>query len=263
MINFYFEGQEDFFKSTITATATIIVGLLASFTGILTIIVSYYSNKRNLNFLLEKDKREHESRQKKDELEFAKDTRDKQKAYNRILGAFLKVYHSYVKHKFLFDEKGVNNFPDQYLLQTLDKIDNFKIEISSFKKRFEEEAEIIPELTIYLHEILDILGRFELLDGQIPVDPNNPDAETAKLVFQRAHTYAVSELLDSYFEDLIEKIARKADVSEEFLKELKDINSKDSIEFNIRTQKEIMDRMFASLSRQTGQEINIDTLNQK
>ena len=254
------EELADVWKSFITAGATILVGLFGFTTAILTIVISYWYNKRNLNFLLEKDKREHESRSKRDELEFAKDNREKQRAYNRILGSFLKVYHSYVKHKYLFDENGVNNFPDEYLIQTVEKVDNFKYEISVFKKCFNEEAEIIPELTIYLHEILDLLGRFELLDSQIVVDPNNPQSQSAKLIWQRAHIFAVSDLLDKYFEDLIETIAKKADVSDEFLIELRAFNSKDTVEYNINIQKEILDRMLASLSRQTGQTVTLDTL---
>ncbi|MFC0878931.1 hypothetical protein ACE01N_20220 [Saccharicrinis sp. FJH2] len=258
MIELIFNTTNDFWKNFATSTATLTVGLLGFITAILTLIFSNSNNKRNHYFLLEKDKRDREDKLKKDELDFAKDKRERQRAYNRVLGCFLKVYHSYIKHKFLFNEDGISIMPDKYLIQMLDKIDNFIEEINTFKRIVITETEIIPELTIHLHELLDILSRFELLSAQIPTDPSQPDTEKMKVVFQRAHTFAVSELLDEYFTDLIEKLSKKAEVSDDFIDLMKEFNSSETMERNIKTQQEIMERMMQSLSRQLGQDVTIN-----
>jgi hypothetical protein len=240
MITFCANDSFGFLKTISTSSVTLIIGLLGFTSAILTLIYSHFNNKKNLNLLLEKD------------------IRERQRAYNRVLGSFLKVYHSYIKHKYLFNEDGVLIIPDKYLVQMLDKIDNFNSEINSFRKCIANETEILPELTIYLHELLDLLGRFELLSSAIPTDPMNPNSEQMKVLFQRAHTYAVKELLDEYFTDLIETIAKRADVSEEFLQDINAFNSTETIEKNIKMQEEIMTRMMQSLSRQLGGDVKIE-----
>lgn len=239
---------------------TLMVGTLGFITAILTLLYSNYNNKRNYNFLLEKDKRDRLERLKKDELDFAKDKRERQRAYNRVLGSFLKLYHAYIQHKYLFKESGVSNIPDSYLIQIVDKLDNLNVEIDSFKKTANDEAAILPELTIYLHEILNLLGRFEMVTEQVQVGIPTEALPTAKLLFKRAHSYAVQELLDEYFIDLIDKIAIKADTSQEFLKEIKDFNSTETIERNFEMQNEIMKRYFESISRQSGQQIDLQSI---
>ena len=238
------------------SSATLIVGILGFTTAILTLIYSNYSNKRNHNFLLEKDKRDREDRLKKDELDFAKDKREKQRAYNRILGSFLKLYHSYINHKYFFKETGIPILPDSILTQIVEKIDNFNSEVKSFKKTFNKESEIVPELTIYLHDILIILERFKIVVTQISNDPSIEDPEKIKLIVQRAHLFAVEEMLDKYFIDLIDSIANKAEVSDEFLEEIKEFNSKETVDKNIELQSELFNRFLESISRQTGQSFN-------
>ena len=70
-----------------TALATLTVGLLVFIATMLTLIFSTRNSRLNYNFLLQKDKAE------------------KQKSYNKVLGSFLKVYHSYLKHNLLFKEE--------------------------------------------------------------------------------------------------------------------------------------------------------------
>jgi hypothetical protein len=253
-------GTGELWKNFATSAATIIVGILGFTMAILTLIYSNNNNKRNHSFILEKDKRDREDRLKKDELDFAKDKRERQKAYNRVLGSFLKVYHSYIQHKFLFSELGVPNIPDKNLMQFISKLDNLNSEISLFKKVVSEESAIIPELTIYLHEILNLLGRFEMVEIELPADNSIEDLQKTKLLVQRAHSYAVQELLDEYFTDLIDKMAIKAEISDEFLKEIKEFNSIETVERNTEMQGKIMNRYIESISRQTGQNIDLNNI---
>jgi len=221
-----------------TAIVSLIVGTLGFLTAILTLIFSSRNNRRNYK------------------LQEHKENRERSKSYNRVLGNLLKVYHSYIKHKHLYKDEGVQDFPDAVLVQFVDKIDNFEVEIVKFKKVVENESEIIPELTIYIHELLDLLSRFELLSEHIPIN----DSSIEKLVFKRAHNYAVSELLDEYFDDLILKLSQKADIEENFIETLKEFNSDDTICKTIKIQQKILKRMMESLSKQTGQNLEISDL---
>ena len=237
-----------------------LIGILGFLTALVTLIYSHYNNKRNFEYLSEKDKLNREDNLKRDNFELKKDKKERQKSYNKILGSFLKVYHSYLKHKMLFDENGVNNIPDEYLIQQIDKIDNLNDEIKTFKKVANEQAEIIPEITIYLYEILDLLGRFEMTLEQIPKGLSLEEEGPTKLLIQRAHSFAVEELLDEYFTDLIDQIAIKAEVTDEFLTEIKEFNSEESAQKNLGIQNEIMKRYLESLSRQTGTKFDINDL---
>lgn len=260
MVELCINSPSDFWKNLSDSSGTLIVGVLGFTTAIATLVYSSYNNKRNYDFLLEKDKRDSEERSKKDELDFAKDKRERQRAYNRILGSFLKVYHSYIQHKYLFKETGVPNIPDKFLIQMVEKLDNLNVEIVSFKNLVSEESAILPELTIYLHEILNLLSRFEMVVAEIPTDISLEEYTKAKLLIQRAHSFAVEKLLDEYFSDLIDKIAIKAEISDEFLKEIREFNSNDAVEKNIEMQRELSQRYFESISRQTGQFIDINTV---
>jgi len=237
-----------------------LIGILGFISAILSLIYSNKNSKRNLDFLRNKSEKDRDDSLERYKLEDEKDRSERQKAYNRVLGSFLKVYHSYIKHQYLYSENGVLNIPDEYLVQQIENIDDLNIEIKSFKNTVNEQAEIIPELTIYLYEILDLLGRFELVVSQIPMNSNLQENNTAKLLIQRAHSYAVQEILDDYFSDLIEMIAKKAKVSNTFLKEIKDFNSNTVKEHNIEIQNNIMKRYLESISRQTGQDIDINNM---
>jgi hypothetical protein len=233
------ELQDNIFTDT-TAMISIIIGTLGFLSAIATLVFTILNNNRN--FKLQSDKNEIE----------------KSKAYNRILGNLLKVYHSYVKHKMLFAENGLENVPDYVLIQLIDKIDNFDTEIQKFKRVAENESEIIPELTFEIHDLLDILGRFEMISEHIksPEFENGPPERI--LIVRRSHTFAVQEILDEYFSSLITDLSKKADVDEEFQEALDKFNSSESLEKIVELQKNIFDRLLASLSRQIGEEIKLD-----
>ena len=235
------ELQDRIFNDT-TATVSLIIGILGFLSAIETLIFSAINNRRN--FKLQSEKNEIE----------------KSKAYNRVLGNLLKVYHSYVKHKMLFAENGVENIPDFALIQMIEKIDNFAEEIIKFRIVAEKESEIIPELTFEIHDLLDILGRFELMTEHTksPEFKNGPFDRI--LIIKRSHIFAVQEILDEYFSSLISDLSKKADVDDEFQKSLNEFNSAESLNKIIEMQKEIFERLLASLSRQIGEEIKMEDI---
>lgn len=227
-----------------TTIASLLVGTLGFFTAILTIVITSRNNKRNYKLIENKENRE------------------KSKSYNRVLGCLLKVYRSYIMHKQLYNENGMANFPDKALVEFIYKIDKFENEIAKFKQVVDEESEIIPEITMSLDELLDILSRFELLSEQIPKSNSNTDSKMLFLIFKRAHIYAVSELLDEYFKEIILEISKRSEVDNEFIKALQDFESEDAIEISVDIQKTVLDRMMESLSRQVGEEMTWDKLMQ-
>tara|TARA_R110000764_G_scaffold119039_2_gene206633 strand:- start:33506 stop:34228 length:723 start_codon:yes stop_codon:yes gene_type:complete len=235
------EQQEPFLSNT-TAIISLIIGALGFISAIGTLIFTTRNNNRN--FELQKENNE----------------REKSKAYNRVLGNFLKVYHSYIKHKHLLNENGMKNIPDFALEHTIDKIDNFEHEIEKFRIVVDNESEIIPELTIQLHEILDLLGRFQLMSEQFRNNTFDLNLQKNKLVLKRAFIFSIKDLLDDYFNDLINDLSEKAEVSEEFKKNLSEFNSEETIERNFELQNTLFERMLESLSRQLGRTVTIDEL---
>lgn len=223
----------------------LIVGVLGFVAAILTLVYTNINNRKNL------------------ELSQSIDRRESQKSYNRVLGSLLKVYHSFLKHKMLFSENGVEHMPDHLLITKIDELDSFEENIDHFRAVTEDELEIIPELTLFIHELLDLLGRFEMVSQhfesiEVQEGISSDQLELLKLKFKRAHNYSYEEVLDEYFLDLIHLISEKSDVQDDFLKEVKSYNSEESFEESAKVQSEIKNRMQESLSRQLGTDFNFD-----
>tara|TARA_R110000744_G_C19361432_1_gene561448 strand:+ start:1916 stop:2638 length:723 start_codon:yes stop_codon:yes gene_type:complete len=235
------EQQEPFLSNT-TAIISLIIGGLGFISAIGTLIFSTRNNNRNY------------------ELQSDKNEREKSRAYNRVLGNFLKVFHSYIKHKYLLNENGMENIPDFALEQTIEKIDNFEHEIEKFKIVVDNESEILPELTIQLHEILDLLSRFQIMSEQFKNNSFDLKLQKNKLVMKRAFIFSIKDLLDEYFSDLINDLSEKAEASNEFKENLVEFNSEETIERNLELQNMVLERMSASLSRQLGRTISINEL---
>lgn len=223
----------------------LIVGVLGFVVAILTFIYTNKNNRKNL------------------ELSQSIDRRDTQKSYNRVLGSLLKVYHSFLKHKMLFNEDGVEHMPDEVLMLKIEELDSFEDNIEYFKVVTTEESEIIPELTLYIHELIELLEKFRLVSehfsslgsvGGIPDD----QLQLLKLAFMRAHNFSYQEILDEYFIDLIELISDKADVEDGFLEEVKSYNSEESSSESLTIQSKIKSRLEESLSRQLGEDFSFD-----
>lgn len=233
----YLNNIEDSWKIPL---ATITGALIAFFGAMTTLLITSRYSKLNYNFLVQKDRYE------------------KQKSYNRVLGSFLKVYHSFLKHNLLFSENKQKFIPDDQLISFAQKLDNLTRDIEAFKKTVNEEAEILPEITLNLHSIIDLLDRFEIANTEIPNDVNVDDTENSKLVILRAQAFAVNEILNDAFHDLINTIAIKAEVSEEFLNNLRDYNSDSYEEKSLDQQEEIYKRFIESYERQTGKKFPLD-----
>jgi hypothetical protein len=81
-----------------------------------------------------------------------------------------------------------------------------------------------------------------------------------KLVLKRAFVFSIKDLLDDYFEDLINDLSKKAEISNEFKDHLAEFNSDETIGRNIKLQQELTERMLVSLSKQLSREVTIKEL---
>ena len=124
----------------------------------------------------------------------------------------------------------------------------------------DNESEILPELTIQLHEILDLLSRFQIMSEQFKNNSFDLKLQKNKLVMKRAFIFSIKDLLDEYFSDLINDLSEKAEASNEFKENLVEFNSEETIERNLELQNMVLERMSASLSRQLGRTISINEL---
>lgn len=230
--------QEEPFLNNTTAIVSLIIGGLGFLSAIGTLIFTARNNNRNYQLQIDKDERE------------------KSKSYNRVLGNLLKVYHSYIKHKHILHENGLKDFPDFMLEQLIDKIDNFEQEIENFRNVVENESEIIPELTIQLHELLDLLKRFQLMSELFRDYEFDLNLQQNKIVLKRAFIFSVKELLDEYFLDLINDLSEKAEVTDGFKENLAEFNSEETIERNLELQNKLIERMLDSLSRQLNRPVS-------
>ena len=147
-----------------TEFLSLLFGLLGFITAIATI---FFTSRHNSNSL---------------RLQQNKEEWERKKAYNHVFGRFLNLYHSYVKHKFLFDDEGVEILHDDILIKSVDLIDNFQNEVNKFRNVVDKETEIIPELSLLIHELLDLLSRFELIGSMIPINVEDPNSLKSKLM---------------------------------------------------------------------------------
>ena len=154
----------------------------------------------------------------------------------------------------------MKNFPDHILEQIIGKVDSFENEIEKFQVVINNESEIIPELTIQLHEILDLLGRFQIMSEKFKNKEFNLESDMNRLVLKRAHLFSVKELLDEYFSELINDLSEKADVSDKFKEIMFEFNSEKTRKSLLEIQNLLIERMLESLSRQLGRKITFNDL---
>lgn len=237
------------FLSNSTAIASLVVGGLGFMSAIATLMFNAYNSKKNFELQVKINNLQHE-----------KDNRDKSKAYNRVLGNLLKVFHAYVKHKQLLSESGFKDVPDEYLLKLLDEIDSFESEIVKFNSVANSETEIIPELTMQLHQLLEILNRFLLMTKHFKKNQSDSYLQENKLILKRAYIYSVSEYLDEMFDDVIKELSYKAETSNEFKDLISQFNSQETINQSFEIQEKLILRLLESLSRQFGREVTRDEL---
>jgi hypothetical protein len=179
------------------------------------------------------------------------DRKKKQEAYNRIFVAIVKLFYSYQKHKNLYAEKPSINLPDEVYSLIVKHIDTFDNDLEYFKESIIKESEIIPEISIESHLLFELSDRILILDimGLVETVISEMTNEQ-KLMAKRAQFYSLEKVFDEFFENILEKVRKRADVKKEFMDKLSYFGTLEYEIENFNFQKEIAKKYLDSLYRQ-------------
>lgn len=182
---------------------------------------------------------------------FWSDKKKKQQAYNRTFVAIVKLFYSYQKHKSLYDEEPLFDLPDSVFYIISKHIDTFNNDLEHFKESILEESEIIPEISIESHVLFEFADRIRIMDKMSLTEPAmNEMDEKQKLMAKRALFSAMQLVFDNFFEEIISKVQKRADVKKEFQEKLAYFGTEEYEIENYKMQKEVMLRYLESLYRQ-------------
>lgn len=179
------------------------------------------------------------------------DKKKKQEAYNRTFVAIVKLFYSYQKHKNLYAEKPSFNLPDEVYSLMVKHIDTFDNDLEYFKESVIKESEIIPEISIESHILFELSDRILILDRMGLVETVISEmTNEQKLMAKRAQFYSLEKVFDEFFENILEKVRKRADVKKEFMDKLSYFGTIEYEIENFNFQKEIAKKYLDSLYRQ-------------
>lgn len=180
------------------------------------------------------------------------DKKKKQQAYNRTFTSVVKLYYSYLKHKKIYSEETPGNFPEEIYVKVVKHLNSFNDDLDEFKNSVLKESEIIPEISIQAHMLFDTIERTRVLDKmKLAEDPALDEiSEKDDLAVKRAQFYAMGEIYDEFFTDIITEMRKHTTVKKEFVERLFYFKSSEYEKEAEKEQKRIMIRYFESLNRQ-------------
>lgn len=182
---------------------------------------------------------------------FWSDRKIKQQAYNRTFVAIVKFFYSYQKHKSLYEEEPLFNLPDNVFCIISKHIDTFNNDLENFKESIIKESEIIPEISIEAHILFEFADRIRIMDKMSLIEPiMNEMNEKQKLMTKRALFSAMKIVFEKFFDEIIPKVQKRADVEKEFQEKLLYFGTEEYEMENYEIQKKIMTRYLESLCRQ-------------
>ena len=176
----------------------------------------------------------------------------KRTSYNRIFTAVLKLYFSYLKHAEFYSEKAPLNFPDEIYIPMLKHLTNFNSDIDEFKQIVDKESDIVPEIMIQTHMLFDAVDRIRIVDRIQASNPQNhlQLSDTESLGVKRAQFYAMKEIYDEFFEEIIDNLQEKTCTSTDFIEKIKYFNTEEYQKENNIEQRKTMKKYYESLKRQ-------------
>lgn len=180
------------------------------------------------------------------------DKKKKQAAYNRLFVSLIKIYYSYLKHKKIYSEKPFGNLPDEVYALIAKHLDSFSNDLEEFRTAMITESEILPEFLIQFHVFFESIDRMRMIDKmKLGADPAiGPLSDEHSLIIKRAQFYAISEMCESFFDDMIIDFRRHTSVKTEFVNRLLYFKSAEyETEANLE-QRNIFKRYFESLKLQ-------------
>lgn len=186
----------------------------------------------------------------------------KRQAYNRVFSAIIKTYYSYLKYKMFYSESSLK-IPDEILLLIIKHTDNFKEDLDNFKSAAFAEAEIIPEITFKAHHLFDTLERLSVFD-KFKASEDAPDlgfiSESHELIIKRALLYALEEVFDNFFIDIIKEIKKHTPINKKFISRLLNLNTESYRVENELKQNKVYQRYRESLKKQGVEEDELGKL---
>lgn len=176
----------------------------------------------------------------------------KKTSYNRLFTSVLKLHFSYLKHSELYAEKPPMNFPDEMYIPMLKHLDTFDSDLNEFKETVGKESDVIPEIIIQTHMLFDAIDRIRIVDRIQAKNIENhiQISDTENVGIKRAQFYAMKEMYDDFFEDLITDLQKKTKTSPNFIKRIKYFKTEKYKLEVADEQKKIMKRYYESLNRQ-------------
>ncbi len=179
------------------------------------------------------------------------DKKKKQEAYNRTFVAVVKLFYSYKKHRNLYDEKPSINLPNEVYYLITKHIDTFDKDLETFKESIIKESLIIPEISIESHLLFELADRILIMDRMGLVETVISEmTNEQRLMAKRAQFYSLEKVFDEFFENILEKIKKRADVKKEFMDKLSYFGTVEYEIENFNLQKEIAKKYVDSLYRQ-------------
>lgn len=184
-------------------------------------------------------------------ISFNNGKKKKRESYNRVFTGLIKLYYSYIKHKGLYSEKAIFGVPDEEYIQVVKHIDTFDSDIQKFQNLLIDEVEIVPEISLKVHTVFEIIDRFGVIDriGNSGI-PNTEISDEEKLSIKRAQFFALDEFLSDFFKDIIEEIAKKTSVKKKFINDLFYLGSDEHEKETFDEQLKLIKRYYESLNRQ-------------
>lgn len=180
------------------------------------------------------------------------DKKKKQQAYNRTFTSVIKLFYSYLKHKKIYAEETPGNLPEEIYVTIAKHLSSFNEDLDEFKSSVLKESEIIPEVSIQAHILFDTIDRMRVMDKmKLAADPALAQlSDKDDLVIKRAQFYALSEVFEQFFTDIITDIRKYTTVSKEFVERLFYFKSADYEKEAEEEQRKVMAKYFESLHRQ-------------
>jgi len=176
----------------------------------------------------------------------------KKTSYNRLLTSVLKLHFSYIKHSELYAEKPPMNFPDDMYIPMLKHLDTFNKDLDEFKITVDRESDIVPEIIIQTHMLFDAIDRLRIVDRMQAKNTENhiqiSDKESVGI--KRAQFYAMSEMYEDFFDEIINDLHKKTTTSTDFINRIKYFKTDEYKNEVAEEQTKTMRKYYESLHRQ-------------
>lgn len=180
------------------------------------------------------------------------DKKKREVVYNRVFTSVIKLYLSFIKHKMLYSEETPYNLPNELYSLIASGVDSFNSDIDEFKIAIDKESEIIPEILIQTHILIETIDRVRILDkinASVAVELGEITNQD-NLFIKRALFYSFEKVLKEHFEHVIIEMRKYTTVKKSFIDNIFIYDSKEYFREAEKAQREIFKRYIESLNRQ-------------